>query len=90
MLFSVIHHTRHMRANAARIAVACNRIIIECRLQEGGMKPEDGKWHRTSGWNYPDVDSMCQGLEALFPGFKLSSNYGKGDRARYILEFIKK
>ncbi len=89
MLFSVIHHTKNMKENAARIAGACKRIIIECRLQEGGMKPENGEWQRASGWNFPDLESMYRGLEKLFPGFRFSRNFGQGDRSRYILEFLR-
>jgi tetratricopeptide (TPR) repeat protein/SAM-dependent methyltransferase len=89
MLFSVIHHTKNMQENCSRIARACNRIIIECRLQEGGLKPQKGQWEPTSGWDYPNLEAMCNGLEKLFPGFTYTRNLGEGDRSRYILEFLK-
>ena len=89
MLFSVIHHTRNLEANGRAIAEHCRRIVIECRLQETGAKPEDGTWVGTSKWRYATFDEMVAGLEALFPGFGLAANHGQVDRDRYILEFAK-
>jgi len=90
LLFSVIHHTKNLRANALAISQQCRRIIIECRLAEGGMKPTgSGGWQNTSGWNYPTLPDLVAGMEALFPGFHLAKNHGKGDRDRYMLELTK-
>jgi len=90
LLFSVIHHTKNLRANALAISQQCRRIIIECRLAEGGMKPTgSGGWQNTSGWNYPTLPDLVAGMEALFPGFQLARNHGKGDRDRYMLELRK-
>ena len=89
MLFSVLHHTQNVKANSLKIANACNRIIIECRLVEDGKKPINGKWEETSIWQYEKEKDLIQGLENLFIGFKLAKNYGLGGKARYILEFTK-
>jgi len=90
LLFSVIHHTKNLRANALAISEQCRRIIIECRLAEGGMKPTgSGGWQHTSGWNYATLPELVAGMEALFPGFKLAKNHGQGDRDRYMLELVK-
>lgn len=89
MLFSVIHHTKNLEANCLRIANACQRIVIECRLQEGGMKPVNGRWQNTSFWDYDNVEEMVAGLEKLFPRFSLKKNHGQVDRSRYIMEFVK-
>ena len=90
LLFSVIHHTKHMQANALQLARQAHRIIIECRLEEGGLKPTlQGGWQGTSGWRYATVDDMVAGLEQLFPGFRLHRNHGQGDRDRFVLEFTK-
>ena len=90
LLFSVIHHTKNLRDNARALTRQCRRIIIECRLVEGGMKPTGGGgWQNTSGWNFASFADMVTGLEALFPGFKLAKTLGKGDRERYMLELVK-
>ncbi|MBT3558135.1 MAG: class I SAM-dependent methyltransferase [Rhodospirillales bacterium] len=89
LLFSVIHHTANIRQNAERIAKFCDRIIIECRTQENGAKPVDGKWIQTTVWQHEDLDSLTNGLENLFPDFKFIRVLGQGDRDRYVLEFIK-
>jgi 2-polyprenyl-3-methyl-5-hydroxy-6-metoxy-1,4-benzoquinol methylase len=89
MLFSVIHHTANILANAERIAKLCNRIIIECRLIENGAKPVDGNWIQTTVWRHPDLDSLTAGLEELFPGFEFVRVLGQGDRDRYVMEFMK-
>ena len=36
LLFSVLHHTRDIEANAAKIAQACSRVILEVRPIERG------------------------------------------------------
>ena len=87
MLFSVIHHTRNLEANALSISKRCHRIIIECRLQERGAKPEHGTWIETSVWKCANLDELVTRLEKLFPGFSLTKNHGQVDRGRYILEF---
>jgi|TARA_Y100000310_G_scaffold338771_1_gene429393 2-polyprenyl-3-methyl-5-hydroxy-6-metoxy-1,4-benzoquinol methylase len=87
MLFSVIHHTRNLEANALNISQRCHRIVIECRLEEHGAKPDDGTWIETSVWNCAGVGELVARLEGLFPGFTLKRNHGQVDRSRYILEF---
>ena len=90
LLFSVIHHTKNLRANALALSQQCRRIIIECRRAEGGMKPtEGGGWQNTSGWNFATLPELVAGMEALFPGFRLAKNHGQGDRDRYMLELVK-
>lgn len=89
MLFSVLHHTRNVKDNARKVAESCNRIIIECRLNESGSKPKSKKWEKTSEWNYESVDSLISSLNELFPGFSLFKNHGIGDRNRFILEYRK-
>jgi SAM-dependent methyltransferase len=89
-LFSVIHHTKHMKDNCQKIALACQkRILIECRLVEMGLKWNGKGFERSSAWEYSDLESMIQGLEKLFPGFSYNANHGQGDRNRYLLEFAK-
>lgn len=92
-LFSVIHHTRDMNSNGKKIADACKRIIIECRLKENGVKPvnKNGemKWTRTTIWNYDKEDDLIIGLKQLFPGFGVSKKIGNGDRDRIIFELVK-
>jgi tetratricopeptide (TPR) repeat protein len=89
-LFSVIHHTKHLQENGRKIARACRkRILIECRLVEIGLKWNGRGFERSSAWDYPDLYAMTQGLEKLFPGFVYNTNYGQGDRDRYLLEFVK-
>jgi len=89
MLFSVLHHTSNMAENAANIARACRRIIIECRLFERGAKPVGDIWQRTTERNFTDVDELSKFLEKIFPGFKLFKNHGLVDRNRYLLELKK-
>jgi SAM-dependent methyltransferase len=90
ILFSVIHHTKNLKQNAQAIAAQCRRIIIECRLVEGGLKPTtDGRWQHTSNWRFQTTEEMVSFLEQLFPGFKLARNLGQGDRDRYMLELVK-
>lgn len=89
MLFSVLHHTSNMKDNARKIAAACDRIIIECRLIEKGSKPDQEKWGKTSDWNYESLGALTSALNELFPAFSLFENYGVGDRNRFIFEYRK-
>lgn len=89
LLFSVIHHTRYIQDNAARIAKFCKRIILECRMNESGAKPDGDKWFGTTNWKHENVESLTAGLEVLFPGFKHSQTFGQGDRDRFVFEFLK-
>lgn len=89
MLFSVLHHTGDVPGNAARLAGACRRIFLECRLDEHGAKPEDGAWRNTTTWSFATVDKLVAYLESIFPGFKLTANLGAVDRHRYLLQFEK-
>jgi len=89
LMFSVIHHTRYIQDNAARIAKFCNRIILECRMHETGAKPDGEKWFGTTNWKHDNVESLIAGLETLFPGFKHAQTFGQGDRNRFVFEFLK-
>ena len=89
MLFSVIHHTRNIHRNAARIAKLCKRIVIEARLVERGAKPVGGQWIQTTVWEHENLDSLIAGLESLFPEFRHRVTLGQGDRGRYVMEFLK-
>lgn len=89
MLFSVIHHTRFIQANTARIAKFCKRLIIECRALENGAKPDGESWSNTTNWKHDNVESLIAGLETMFPGFKHSQTFGQGDRDRYMFELLK-
>lgn len=89
LLFSVLHHTQHVIENARRIADACQRIIIECRLREQGAKPVEGQWIATTAWSFDTVDALTDGLCRLFPGFGLFKNHGQADRERYLIELIR-
>lgn len=88
VLFSVLHHTKHVVENARKVARRTRRILVECRLKEAGAKPADGIWKRTSHWEYENLEALVTGLETLFPGFRFVKNHGQGDRGRYVLEFI--
>jgi 2-polyprenyl-3-methyl-5-hydroxy-6-metoxy-1,4-benzoquinol methylase len=89
MLFSVLHHSSNIAGNARKIAAACSRVIIECRLVESGKKPNQAAWQETSKWNYSSLDDLIHALQELFPGFLLKKNHGIGGKKRYILEFVK-
>ena len=87
MLFSVFHHTKDLIVNGKKIAQACNRIIIECRLGERGGRPdlENGKWSSTSVWRYETKKDLYNGLENYSPSFEFYENYGLVDKSRYII-----
>lgn len=89
MLFSVLHHTQNMVANAARLAHACKRLIIECRLQEVGAKPVGDQWVQTNVWRHENLESLQSGLVNLFPGFVFKRTLGQGDRGRFIFELVR-
>jgi hypothetical protein len=86
MLLSVLHHTQDVAGNARKVAAACRRVFLECRLVEHGSKPIDGVWQETTCWSYGSVEEMAAGLEKMFPGFELKTNHGSADRHRYLLE----
>jgi 2-polyprenyl-3-methyl-5-hydroxy-6-metoxy-1,4-benzoquinol methylase len=93
-LFSVIHHTRRLEENGQKIAAACKRILIECRLAEHGKKPcvdANGKvrWVKTSVWTYSNENELFAGLSKLFPGFTVVRKVGQSDKNRMLLELIK-
>lgn len=89
MLFSVIHHTQNIEANAQRVASHCRRILIESRLVEKGAKPVGNQWVRTTVWEFADLDEMIAAFERMFPGFRFARNLGQVDRSRHILELVK-
>lgn len=90
MLFSVLHHTRDVVANAKKISSSCSRIILEARPYERGKQPAaKGDWYDTSTWNFPSIDKLIDYCEVIFEGFKLKNNLGLIDKNRYILEFVK-
>lgn len=93
-LFSVIHHTSKLEENGRKIAAACKRILIECRLVEQGKKPRvdaNGKvrWIETSVWSYPNEGALFIGLSKLFPGFSVVRKVGQSDKNRMLLELKK-
>lgn len=93
-LFSVIHHTSKLEENGRKIAAACKRILIECRLAEHGKKPhvdinENVRWIETSAWEYKSDADLYAGLSKLFPGFSVKRNFGQSDKNRMLLEMIK-
>ena len=93
-LFSVIHHTSKLEENGRKIAAACKRILIECRLVEHGKKPcidPNGKvrWIETSVWSYSNENALFTGLSKLFPGFAVVRKVGQSDKNRMLLELIK-
>jgi hypothetical protein len=90
-LFSVIHHTSKLAANCRKIAAACDRVLIECRLSEHGKKPfvdKSGKtkWVETSVWNYPNEEDLFIGLSNLFNGFVVNRKIGNSDKNRMLIE----
>lgn len=90
-LFSVIHHTRMLEENGRKIAFACRRILIECRLTESGKKPifdTNGKvkWVKTSVWDYPDENALFSGMNKLFPGFMVTNKIGNSGKNRILIE----
>lgn len=93
-LFSVIHHSKNLSDNGIKIANACNRILIECRLHEKGKKPivENGKisWESTSVWDYQDEEHLFKGLMNLFPNFRVLRKIGNADKGRILIEMVKK
>lgn len=89
MLFSVFHHTRDPIENAKKITQACSRIILETRLLERGKQPINGVWQDTSSWVFNTEQELVSFCERVFNGFELKKNLGKGDKNRYILEFVK-
>ncbi len=89
-IFSVLHHTQNVEANAAKIAQACQRVFIECRLSERGAKPiSQGNWISTSAWSFENVQSLVAYLEKIFPSFRLIKNYGQCDKGRFLFELRK-
>ena len=88
-LFSVIHHVANFDQVTDNIAEKCNRIILECRLNEDGAKPVDGKWYRSSGWNFNCSHELIEYLEKVFNGFKFERHHGCVDRRREIMTFVK-
>lgn len=89
MLFSVLHHTQNIAQNGAKLAARCRRIVIECRLVEGGAKPIGDAWYKTGEWQFASLDELASFLTRLFPNFRFASNLGQGDRGRFILEFVR-
>ena len=90
LLFSVLHHTRDIEANAAKIAQACSRVILEVRPIERGSQPlSKGRWERISGWELNDIQSLYKHCETLFPGFSFKKDWGSAGRNRRIIELIK-
>ncbi len=88
-LFSVIHHVANFQQVTENIAQRCNRIILECRLQEQGAKPVQGRWVRSSGWNFNCSQELIDYLETAFGGFKFQKYHGSVDRLREIMTFVK-
>jgi 2-polyprenyl-3-methyl-5-hydroxy-6-metoxy-1,4-benzoquinol methylase len=89
MLFSVLHHTKNISANASKIAKSCNRIFLETRLVENGKQFIDNKWQDTSRWSFTSLQQLVKYFELLFSGFKFVQLCGYADKGRMILEFRK-
>ncbi len=87
--FSVLQHVENLTAMGEKIAEKCNRIIIENRLCESGTKPINGSWQKTTSWYFENIEQLQTHFEMVFPGFKFKKCYGKADRRRYVLEFVK-
>lgn len=90
-LFSVIHHTSKLEENGRKIAAACKRILIECRLVENGKKPyidvnRRVRWMKTSVWAYSNENELFSGLLKLFPGFTVAKKIGESGKGRIIIE----
>jgi len=88
-LFSVIHHVANFQQATENISQKCNRIILECSLQEHGAKPVSGRWVRASGWEFDCSQKLIDYLETVFRGFKFQRYYGRVDRQREIMTFVK-
>ena len=88
-LFSVIHHVANFQQATENIAQKCNRIILECGLQEHGAKPVHGTWVRASGWDFNCSRELIDYLEKVFTGFKFKNYHGRVDRHREIITFVK-
>ena len=94
-LFSVFHHTKKLKENGRKIAKNCNRILLECRLNEHGKKPINKnfgkvKWIDTSIWNYSNESELINDLEKIFIGFFVNKKIGNVDKNRMLFEMIKK
>jgi protein O-GlcNAc transferase len=88
-LFSVIHHVKYFATVTQNIAEKCNRIIFECRQHEAGLKPVQGQWYRSSGWDFNCSHELITYLEQVFKGFKFYRHHGCVDRSREIMTFVK-
>lgn len=92
-LFSVIHHTNNMEENGKKIAQACGRIILECRLVEKGKKPVvvNGAtvWQETSQFDFSSEEELENYLPSLFPGFAKVIKCGYVDKGRIVYELLK-
>ncbi|MHC4123374.1 MAG: O-linked N-acetylglucosamine transferase family protein [Planctomycetota bacterium] len=88
-LFSVIHHVANFQQATENISQKCNRIILECSLQEHGAKPVQGRWMKSSGWEFNCSQDLIDYLETAFRGFKFQKYYGRVDRQREIMTFVK-
>ncbi len=90
-LFSVLHHVKNIRTAGEYIAQHCNRIILECKLIEGGSMPADGKnWVYTSGWQCSSKSELIDTISDLIPDFVFDKDWGAVDRNRSIYTFVKK
>lgn len=88
-LFSVLHHIQNMEGAIASISKGCNRIILECKLNEEGSKPTPFGWKRTNHWKFNRPEDLTDFIESRFAHFKLEKNYGQVDRERFIFSFTK-
>jgi precorrin-6B methylase 2 len=88
-LFSVIHHVANFQQATENIAQKCNRVILECSLQEHGAKPVQGRWMQSSGWEFNCSSELINYLETAFKGFKFQKYHGNVDRQRAIMTFVK-
>ncbi len=88
-LFSVLHHIHNMEGAISSISKDCKRIILECKLHEGGSKPTSFGWTSTNHWEFNNIANLTNFIESKFLNFKFEENYGQVDRGRYIFSFTK-
>lgn len=89
-LFSVLHHSSNIEENALRIGRLCQRVIIECRLNEIGHMPtyDNQKWTRSGKWYFETQQELQDYLIQIF-NFKHISYVGSCDKQRMIFVLTK-
>lgn len=88
-LFSVFHHIANIDNVSEYIRTHANRVILECKLVEGGSVPIKGHWQHTNSWKFESPEELIEHMEKVFSPMKFEKNWGKCDRERYIFTFVK-